>query len=207
MDQRDRPEVTLYNRDTMPSIDYDIRYVTASLNELKGYLLSKELFWPLSIISTPGKPTYPKLTPGNLLLALARLKAFDKGDFLDAAQNSEFTRLEMEFDTLKRKWAAAWEEKVSREFTSRLRQWGHYLNEVTANPDSHAPYYRNEVRLRVLLELLLEELREDEHLELTALDTFLHARFNDGDFIWDEDLAEGFPKEKYWFLWGDVGER
>jgi hypothetical protein len=191
----------------MPGIDHNLKYVTANLSELKDYLLSKELFWPLNLSSAPGNPPYPKLTPGNLLLSLARLKAFDEGEIMDAAQNSELTRLEMEFDTLKRKWLVAWEKKVDREFTSRLRQWGHYLKEVAGNPDNHTPYYRNEVCLRVLLELLLDELGEDSHPELTALDTVLRAKFKGGEFLWDEDLAEGFLQEKYWFLWGDVAER
>ena len=191
----------------MPGIDHNLKYVTANLSELKDYLLSKELFWPLNLSSAPGNPPYPKLTPGNLLLSLARLKAFDEGEIMDAAQNSELTRLEMEFDTLKRKWAVAWEKKVDIEFTSRLRQWGHYLKEVAGNSDNHTPYYRNEVRLRVLLELLLDELGEDSHPELTALDTVLRAKLKGGEFFWDEELAGGFSKEEYWFLWGDVAER
>lgn len=187
----------------MPSVDHDLKYITASLGELKVYLLSKELFWPMNLSSAPGETPYPKLTPGNLLLFLARLKTYNMG----ASQNSEFTRLEIDFDVLKSKWTVAWEEKAGREFTSRLRQWGHYLNELSGDRAANAVYYRNEVRLRVLLELLKGELGEKEQPELAVFDANLRSKFRRGDFIWDEELAGGFSQEKYWFLWGDVAER
>ncbi len=203
LDQCDHPEVSLYNRDIMSGIDYDLKYVAASLSELNNYLLSKELFWLLNLSSAPGETPYPKLTSGNLLLSFARLKAYK----MAALQNTEFTRLEMDLDVLKNKWRVAWEKKVNREFTSRLRQWGEYLNELARDQTANAVYYRNEVRLRVLLELLLDELGEDSHPELTTLDVSLRANSIGGDFIWDEELAGGFPKKKYWFLWGDVKGR
>jgi hypothetical protein len=39
------------------------------------------------------------------------------------------------------------------------------------------------------------------------LDVGLRSHFKRGDFVWGEELAEGFPQEKYWYLWGDVAER
>ena len=121
-------------------------------------------------------------------------------------QQSELTRLERVFDALKRKWQVAWEEKANREFTSRLRQWSHYLNEFTLNPDAQAPYFRSEVRLRVLLELLKDDLGEVLKEDLSVLDESLRAQFTKGDFIWDEDLADGFPQDQYWFLYGHLSD-
>ena len=190
----------------MPNPHYDLEYAAAGLAALKDYLLTKELFWPISLSATGQGQIYPKLTAGNLLLTFARLHAYGKSGTLDAVQQSEFIRLEMEFDALKRKWQVAWEEKVSREFTSRLRQWSHYLDEFSQNPDSRAPYYRSEVRLRVLLELLKDDLGEVPEEDLSVLDESLRAQFTDGDFIWDEDLADGFPQDKYWFLFGHLSD-
>jgi hypothetical protein len=188
----------------MPNPHYDLAYAAAGLAALKDYLLTKELFWPLSISAAGQGQVYPKLTAGSLLLTFSRLHAYSKSSTLDAIQQSEFTRLEREFDALKRKWQVAWEEKASREFTSRLRQWSHYLNEFTQNPDAQAPYYRSEIRLRVLLELLKDDLGEVPHEDLSVLDKSLRAQFTKGDFIWDEDLAEGFPQDQYWFLYGQL---
>jgi len=190
----------------MPNPHFDLKYATAGLAALKDYLLTKELFWPISLSAVGQGPISPKLTAGNLLLTFARLNAYGKSRTLDAVQQSEFTRLEREFDALKRKWQVAWEEKANREFTSRLRQWSHYLNEFTLNPDAQAPYFRSEVRLRVLLELLKDNLGEVPREGLSALDKSLRATFTEGDFIWDEVLADGFPLDKYWYLYGHLSD-
>jgi hypothetical protein len=189
----------------MPGISHDLKYAAASLSELKTYLLSKELFWPLRLKPTPGKPSAAKLTPGNLLLSFARLNAYRHSKKIDPRQKSELLKLERDFDALRGKWAVAWEKKVTHEFTSRLRQWQLYLNEVARDANTHAPYYPAEVRLRVLLELLQDNLREAPEGDLSTLDEELRSQFTPGDFIWDADLAGGFPQDKYWFLSGNIG--
>jgi hypothetical protein len=187
----------------MPDISYDLHYVTLSLGELKPYLLSKELFWPLRLNPIHGKPSSVKLTPGNLLLSFARLNALHHSKKMSTKQESELLKLKRDFDVLKSKWAVAWEKKVTHEFTSRLRQWRLYLNEVERDAKAHAPYYATEVRLRVLLELLRDDLAEVPETDLSSLDDELRSHFIPGDFIWDADLAPGFPQEKYWHLWGN----
>ena len=190
----------------MPDISYDLNYVAVSLIELKTYLLSKELFWPLRLKPSPGKPSVAKLTPGNLLLSFARMNATRQAKTLDPRQESELQKLEGEFDTIRSKWAVAWEKKATHEFTSRLRQWRLYLNEVEHDMKTNAPYYATEVRLRVILELLRDYLTEIPQTDLSALDDELRSHFTPSDFIWDADLAGGFSRERYWFLWGTLKE-
>ncbi len=189
----------------MPDIPYDLNYIASSLGELKTYLLSKELFWPLRLKPSPGKPSTAKLTPGNLLLSFAILNSTRQARKMDAKQENELSKLERDFDTLKSKWAVAWEKKIAHEFTSRLRQWRLYLNEVERNATAHTPYYTTEVRLRVILELLRDYLAETPEADLSTLDDELRSHFTPGDFIWDADLSGGFPQEKYWFLRGNIG--
>jgi hypothetical protein len=186
----------------MSGIAYDLNYASAGLNDLKDYLLSKELFWPLGLDPSLGRSTSPRLTPGNLLFSFARLNAYRLGEKLDTRQGNELLKLEREFEALRSKWAVAWEKKVAHEFNSRFRQWGLYLTEVGDDTGAHAPYYRTEVRLRAFLELLRDALVQKPEVDLSVLDSSLRSYFTPGDFIWDEDLAVGFPREKYWYLWG-----
>lgn len=196
---------TQYNSGTMPDISHDLNYVAVSLSELKTYLLSKELFWPLRLKPAPGKPSVAKLTPGNLLLSFARLDALHHSKKMSSKQESELLKLKRDFNVLKTKWTVAWENKATQEFTSRLRQWRLYLNEVAHDVNTHAPYFATEVRLRVLLELLRDDLAEVPETDLSTLDDELRSHFTPGDFIWDADFATGFPQEKYWFLRGHIG--
>ena len=181
----------------MPGIAYNLNYTSAGLADLKDYLLSKELFWPLTLIPSLGKPSKPKLTPGNLLLSFAYLNAYRQGMKLDAKQESELLKFERKFEAQRRKWAVAWEAKVTHEFNSRFRQWGLFFSEVADAPNVHAPYYATEVRLRVLLELLQDELTQKPDADLSIIDGGLRQYFSPGDFIWDEDVAIGFPRDKY----------
>ncbi|MBI4769912.1 MAG: hypothetical protein HY784_05720, partial [Chloroflexi bacterium] len=62
----------------------DLAVVDRMVAELESYLLSPELYWPLSGPPLPGGQGYPRLTAGGLLLALARLSAVERE--LSAAQ-------------------------------------------------------------------------------------------------------------------------
>jgi hypothetical protein len=191
----------------MPSPEYDLRYLKAGAAELKSYLLSKELFWPLGLPAPSGEPPYPRLTLGNMLLSLARLQARRQAGGLDDSQESEFTRLGNDIDALHQEWRTAWETKAGREFSSRMRPWKDYLAEIAEAPSSHAGYYSSQVRLRVILEILKEQLGSQLPAEvglLPKLDTRLRAVFTTGTFLWDAELTLGFPEQQYWFLYGGL---
>lgn len=56
-----------------------------------------------------------------------------------------------------------------------------------------------------MLHLLKEEaqpMEADELNLLAALDSLLRRHLTAGRFVWDEELAEGFPPGEYWFLYG-----
>ena len=60
----------------MKSFEYDLRYIQAGLDSIEEYLLSDEVFWPLSAHPPEGAPEYPRLTLDGLLLSKARLLAY-----------------------------------------------------------------------------------------------------------------------------------
>ncbi len=183
------------------SIFFDLGYIEASIEELKSYILSDKLFWSLSGYPSPTAQPFPKLTLGGLLLALARSRS--RADSLEDTGHVEMLARKIEiFST---KWRVAWEGKAAREYHSRLRQWGNFLNELQHDPQEHAVYYRYEVRLRVIVELLRSQIGDIQDQELDYLDKLdrrLRAQFVPGDFIWDAELRGGFPETEFWFLWG-----
>lgn len=184
--------------------EYDGFYLQAALGELEDYLLSQDLFWQLKGAITPDRTTFPQLTVGTLLLSLNCIRA-SQNSFPDEAR---LIRLENELQTVKAQWRFAWNMKVGREFTSRLRQWGNYLGELMLDPEEYSPYYGFEVRWRVVLELLKDEIDEidPENLELLLTMDSSHRQFlNTGKFIWEEELIPGFDQQKYWYLWGNLG--
>ncbi len=168
----------------MPTLAEDRRYFEAALAELKDYLLSDILYYPLTA-------SMPRLTIGGLLLAQRRLHAYENASPLD-----------LQLDTLRTKWRAAWEKKTAQELDARLTLWRNYLNEYRHN-DELADYYAHEVRLRVILGLLSAELGQEPD-ELIALDQLLRVKFHLGEFVWDEALSNEFSRDDFWFLYGKL---
>ena len=168
----------------MPTLAEDRRYLEAALAELKNYLLSDVLFYPLTA-------PMPRLTIGGMLLAQRRLHAQKSASPLD-----------FELDTLRTKWRAAWEKKSAKELDARLTLWRNYLNDYR-NDENQADHYRHEVRWRVMSELLLDEISQGS-AELVGLDQLLRAKFQSGEFIWNDTLKREFPQDKFWFLYGKL---
>lgn len=185
----------------MPSVSYDFGYLTAGIDEIESFLLSKNLFWSISTAPPYGEPAYPRLTIGGLFLSNNRLRARN----LDLSQKMILDSLEMKIDYYRTNWRSTWEMKAQREFKSRYRQWHHYINELLLNPEENIPYYGSEVRVRVLIELLLSEIGSPENnniYQLTRLDSLLKSIFVTGTFVWDDEISSGFDEDQYWYLWG-----
>jgi hypothetical protein len=175
------------------SPEKDRVFFEAGLQELETYLLSKELYW-LSPVHTPD---FTQVTLGAMLLVRERLKGW---------RMPGLTNMSMQMDAVRLKWRAAWDEKERREVRARSELWKNYLVEARhASPES-ARQYPYQVRLRAILSLLLDELRESPSESLTALDAELRRILRSGAFVWDASLAWNFPQESFWFLYGTLAQ-
>ena len=197
----------------MSKVEYDLRYLKAGVEELEQYLLSSQLYWPVHVVTPTGETPYPRLTPGELLLAREKLRAHSL-DFLSTSPgyNNEVTspvqakidRLEGDFEVIRSKWRGNWGKKAAQDFSSRLALWRNFLGDYRKVPDDQAPFYAYEVRTRVILQLLEPEAVGIPAAELdmrTGLDTLLRAILVPGEFIWEAALEAGFPKAAYWYLY------
>jgi hypothetical protein len=173
---------------------YEANFLNDVLPRLKDYVMQDELFWP---VNAAGSPPYPKLTLGNALYFLARLRGKDSS----AAES-----FEAKLKEIKNEWRTHWQGKAAQEYVSRLRQWASYIEELKKDFRAHAPYYDSEVRVRALLELLAKDLRggklPPEADLLPVLDSALWSHLLEGAFMWSEDLQGAFPQKDYWFLYG-----
>jgi hypothetical protein len=185
----------------MPSLEYDLVYLQAGLLDLQGYLLSNELYWPVGASSPVGEPPYPRVTVGNLLLAKQRLEARQ----LPKEHKGKFTPLKERLESTINEWRTAWGKKSSREFNARLTLWRDFLEEYRKKPAANVDRFPYEVSRRVLLELLrpyADEIQPEENELLSGLDGLLRSILEGENFVWDEELKSGFPKDTYWFLYG-----
>lgn len=173
--------------------EYEKRYVKAGLEQLKPYLLSDELFWNLSLARPEGRPPYPQLTLGNLLLAAHVLRCLD-------GQTGELKRMDEE----RREWASAWSAKAAREYAYRLKQWTRSADDFAGSQSISPSALATDIRNRALLELLGEELEADERAGLggpESVDRRLRSLTQSGEFLWDAELESCFSRERFWFLY------
>lgn len=167
-------------------------FLETGVSELKDYLLSKEIYWPIGARGL----SLPRLTIGGILLAQARLQARDEKV---AAYTAELERMRI-------KWKVAWENKVIREFKARMRLWSNYFMDYRHDPEQHADAYPYEVRNRVILSMIFMELDKppSERIALVQLDNMLRANLLASEFIWEAELQPGFSRDEYWYLYGKL---
>ena len=156
----------------------DNQYLSEGVPQLQNYLLSKELYYPLSL-------ELPQLTLGGILLSLARM-------------GPQADKLEAQVDVIRSKWRVAWDDKSKREIRARSELWVKYLSEYRSDPKMGVHLYSQNVRYRAMLSLLGRT--EDES------DGFVKSVFREGKFVWEEECAQNFPREKFWYLYGILKE-
>jgi hypothetical protein len=190
-------------------IERDTALCAAMADELKEYLKSDTLFWEPSR-RQPGGLALPKLTIGGFLLAMHRLETLK--DHLDLNQQDVLTHAERELTRQRSQWQRRYQNKLARELRSRQDAWAWYLDDVRQQGEPAIAHYAHQVETRVKADLLLEELRNigsDVDASLTrqaGLDQRLGGAFTVGEFCWIEELAAGFPPDRFWYLYGSPRE-
>jgi hypothetical protein len=180
-------------------------FLKTALSDLRDYILSAEIYWTLRPPArSPGGFQLSQLTIGNLLLSQARLRAND----LPPQRAQELAELSTQIAAVRSDWRANWGRKADEEFRSRLNLWQQYLRELRAEPRHSAAIYAREVRQRAILYLLSTELSREvpanEAEQIAMLDNILRGISQPGPFVWEAELADGFPPAEYWFLYRSV---
>jgi hypothetical protein len=194
------------------SVEGDWLFLRAALPDLREYILSNEIYWTLRPPSrSPGGVQIPQLTIGNLLLSQARLSA----SLLSTHDDEELAEMARLIHAVREEWRANWGQKAAKEHTSRLNLWQQYLRELRGDVRAQVGYYAREVRNRAILRLLGNEIitgitngvPQSEQEQLTMLDQILRGVTQEGPFVWEPELAQGFPPDGFWFLYLQPGKK
>jgi hypothetical protein len=184
------------------SLHHDPATLRLMAAELPDYLLSDVLFWQMQASSD-----YPKLSLGLMWLIRAELEA--RAPQLPSAQFAAVDKANREIDVVLAKWPVAAEKKALQELRSRINLWKAFWDDYVEDPYAHAHHYSDEVTQRVIAALLLHHFPRladsTEAKRLAPLDAQLRALLKSGAFIWPAELEAAFPKDDFWFLYGQVG--
>lgn len=134
------------------------------------------------------------LTIGNLIIELR---------FLSVEKPSFERSISVRVSEIKNNWLSKWEEKIQSEFNGRLRLWADYVSGLGEDDNSSNAEFRNEVKNRVILNILRSESRQ-ELPDLSLVDAKLKRKLIPSDFIWDAVFQNSFNRNDHWFLYGKL---
>jgi hypothetical protein len=182
------------------SLDVDVRAVTAMAAALVPYIYQDELYGVLS-------NDLPRLTVGGLIMRLNRLGILD--NLLSEPQRQAVSMARSQFDKAKTEWAVAYEGKLKRELTARLRALGQFIMDCV-DRRLCADLYPGEIEKRVMVAGLQAEAQARGVLEpaiasqIAGIDDRIHMLTRPGDFLWDARLEPAYPRASFWYLYVTV---
>lgn len=175
---------------------YHLKYLKLAIPDLESYVLSPTVFWPLpSASSSINEPGMDQMTLGGVILSLKVITAFSLPEAITFSDV---------INDIRERWRSNWAKKAAREFAQRVHNWEHTIQELTRQSAGRLNVYRGQVRNRVILELLKDEIPPEKPTELGALvslDSTLRNLFVPGEFLWDTPLQSVFPQPRFWFLY------
>ena len=188
---------------TMDLFDHELRYIQAAVSQLENYLLSDDLYRPIGVTSGYGEKPYPALTIGNLLIAEIRAKGFEKS----SAEGKKLRQVQAQLDRIRTQWSAAWQVKVKQEMRARVELWANFLDDYREKSETNFDRYPYEVGRRVMIQILSAQddaVSSQLSALIQGLDRYLKSVIREDDFLWDPPLQSVFPRDPYWYLYGQL---
>ncbi len=188
---------------------FNLTLMDSMLEEMESFLLSKELFWPLALRSSPGQIPYPRLSIGVFLLTEDELIAQKTN--MDSEQAAEYSRLRLKRQGIFRKWKSAIQRKSLQELGMRRNLWRALVEEIEEKKRQKFDY-KQDVRNRVMfqrLQDLVDPSMVDEDLiqGMQSIDTRYISQSQRAEFVWDPELKPLYGEDDYWFLYRIPRER
>lgn len=182
----------------MWKIELEEEILKEILSEWESFLFSNEIYWQLSLSNKKFLPSERRvsISAGRLLISSFLLHNFNS---LNKDSNLN------QFLALKNKWLANWQKKVSEELPVRIRQWNQFINDLRLDSEFSQPQMNNQLQIRLMIDLLIDELdefeREQNLQQIAILDQkYKYATLENG-FIWENEFIVIFPPTKYWYLY------
>ncbi len=182
--------------------DYELAVLSTMVNRLQDYLEDDRLFKTITV-HTPEGERLLKMTIGGILQRLDELSQ----ELLDPEQADELAELQREFGRVRDAHGEAYYRKLGRELKSYTDSWHWFLQNCLDGDSRCIADYPQEVSTRLRIESLLQE--GDRHPSLAEgrrrvqeLDEQLRANWQPGEFVLSAPLAQRYPREHYWWLYG-----
>jgi hypothetical protein len=180
---------------------HDLAVLEAMVAYTEPYLISDVTQWDM------GRPGMPSMTLGGILMRRQRLLLLR--DLLDGDERARLAEANETFDRVVADRVVRLEQRANVELQARMREWTHYLRDLTSHVAARPEHYRHVADTRVVIGHLVDLLSEppyrlDAHVpdDVAACDRRLKADWSPGEFIWSSVWEPAYPRETYWWLYG-----
>lgn len=180
----------------------DLEIAAAMVAEMREYILSEVLFWPMATSNMP------RLTLGGYLMRQHRLLLLR--DLLTETEREQLSAVMDAYEAVIGEWVVHVEAKIHQELGARIRQWTEYLRDIREDRQAKiATYYATAVEARAMIAALMDQLqtppfKPEKRLsqEVDLLDKRLTAKWEVGPFVWPGAWQPAYPPDDYWWLYG-----
>lgn len=170
------------------------------------FILADRLYRTLLVHTAEGD-RQPTMSAGRFLMSIRHLEherqklTHEERSALDSAQS----RLE----TIRIHLSARYLDKLLHELRGQVSSWRWFLDDCLSGSGGCEEIYPGDVRSRVRIELLLEELEQlgaesvnETRIQVATQDSRLRAIWLPGPFIWQDENPSAYPEKEFWFLYG-----
>ncbi len=191
---------------TQYSLQKDLDEALKMARALEDYIRAEQLYGSVGG-GLFGGGSEPSLTIGALIMRLRRLGLLRA--HLSPAEQDKLAQAQALYQTVRTEWALRYEQKLLKEANSRLDAMRTFFRECQDSPRLCANIYKPEALRRTIVQEILDVMAAEsiDSAELddkvTLTDGQLRAHFQPGDFLWDAVLRDTYPRDPFWWLWGE----
>ena len=183
----------------MWKLELESEILKEMLSNWDQFLFSNNIYWPIQIPNRhfSAQERRVQVTCGRLLISTYLLEKSQ--DNLDSQVILDLKK----FDQMKNKWLSNWRLKVTKELTVRINDWSRLIS--TLKSDLSTTEFNNRVQIRLMIDLLMKDLGEEEKENIQDLvssldDKFTHLTIDNG-FVWEDKFIKTFPNKEFWYLY------
>ena len=186
----------------------DLAVVEAMAGQFESYLLGGQVYRTV-VVPLPedgrGATERPLQSSGGDVLARLHKLAAQAG-LLSPEQTARVAEARGEIDKATERLPSHFQALLLREARARLNSLNWFLDDCSENRRECRVQYPFEIRNRQRIEEIRKAMEEENAGALAAqmagIDQRLQGMLTSGEFVWDEAVAQAYPREEYWYLYG-----
>jgi hypothetical protein len=190
-------------------ISRDLREASAMAKSLENYVHQDALYGSAGGGGFLSLSNMPSLTIGALVMRLRRLTLLHEQGKLDSKQRDALRTAQNAHDTVYTQHRKAYEEKLVREATSRLKAMQTFFEECAKDPKQCVRNYRPEANRRTIVQEILIRMDEirmavDDEIKTVqhTMDNRLRRYATDKTtFLLDAAIESAYPADVFWWLY------